>query len=260
MAEKLRQRLYLAAMGIDVWVPRSPVDLVSETPQARIAHSTSESLDLTLGTGPQPSGVCSDGATNVENIAQLGWDALQARVAWCIRCGLHKSRTQTVFGVGNRSATWMIIGEAPGADEDREGEPFVGRAGRLLNAMLQALGLTREEVYIANILKCRPPKNRDPEANEIACCAPYLKRQVELVNPRIILAVGRIAAQSLLKTDLPIGRLRVRPHLYRDILVVATYHPAYLLRSPREKRKAWEDLKLAAQLLAKHSPHEVMNQ
>jgi DNA polymerase len=157
-----------------------------------------------------------------------------------------------VFGVGNRQAEWMVIGEAPGADEDRLGEPFVGRAGQLLNSMLNALRLAREQVYIANILKCRPPGNRDPQPDEAATCEPYLLRQIELVNPRIILAVGRIAAQNLLKTDTPIGKLRGSVHHLgpRAIPVVVTYHPAYLLRSPQEKRKAWQDLCLARHTLA----------
>jgi len=151
--------------------------------------------------------------------------------------------------VGNREAEWMIIGEAPGADEDRQGEPFVGRAGQLLNAMLLAIGLRREQVFIANILKCRPPDNRDPKPNEVSCCMPYLQRQIDLINPRIILCVGRIAAQNLLSTDTPIGKLRGTVHRFgaQQRPVVVTYHPAYLLRSPGEKRKAWIDLQFALQ-------------
>jgi uracil-DNA glycosylase family 4 len=155
-----------------------------------------------------------------------------------------------VFGVGNRQARWMIIGEAPGAEEDRRGEPFVGRAGKLLDAMLLALGLRREEVYIANILKCRPPNNRDPLPEEARCCRPFLERQMALIKPKIILAVGRIAAQNLLQTDTPINRLRGRVYRVAGIPVVVSYHPAYLLRAPREKRKAWEDLLLARRTLA----------
>ena len=175
------------------------------------------------------------------------WQALQQQVAACTQCGLHRTRTQTVFGVGNRNADWLIIGEAPGAEEDKRGEPFVGRAGQLLDAMLAAIGLDRTKAYIANILKCRPPDNRDPQADEVACCEPYLQRQIALIQPRIILAVGRIAAQSLLKTEQPLGRLRGRVHHYGEARtpVVVTYHPAYLLRSPGDKRKAWEDLQLA---------------
>jgi DNA polymerase len=177
----------------------------------------------------------------------LDWDTLAGKVASCTACGLHATRTQTVFGVGNRQAEWMVIGEAPGADEDKQGEPFVGRAGQLLNAMLRAAGLRREQVYIANILKCRPPDNRDPQADEVACCEPFLTRQIELIQPKLILAVGRIAAHNLLKTDIPLGKLRGRMHHYAPTgtPVVITYHPAYLLRSPGEKRKAWEDLQFA---------------
>jgi len=184
------------------------------------------------------------------DIASLDWEALEARVAACTRCDLHKSRTQTVFGVGSREARWLIIGEAPGAEEDRQGEPFVGRAGQLLNEMLLAIGLKREEVYIANILKCRPPNNRDPRPEEVASCEPYLKRQVALLQPDIILAVGRIAAQNLLKTDTRIGAMRGHLYSYGEtgIPVVVTYHPAYLLRSPKEKRKVWEDLKFALRI------------
>ena len=175
----------------------------------------------------------------------LGWEALAAAVHGCRRCELCESRTQAVFGVGDRRARLMIVGEAPGAEEDRQGEPFVGRAGRLLNAMLRAVGLDRERVFIANILKCRPPRNRDPQPAEVAQCMPYLRRQIELISPALILCVGRIAAQNLLATDTPIGRLRGSLHrLETGVPVIVTYHPAYLLRSPGEKRKAWEDLKL----------------
>lgn len=177
--------------------------------------------------------------------AALGWEALAAAVHGCRRCELCESRTQAVFGVGDRQARLMIVGEAPGAEEDRQGEPFVGRAGRLLNAMLRAVGLDRERVFIANILKCRPPRNRDPQPAEVAQCMPYLRRQIELISPALILCVGRIAAQNLLATDTPIGRLRGSLHrLETGVPVIVTYHPAYLLRSPGEKRKAWEDLKL----------------
>jgi len=181
--------------------------------------------------------------------AHLDWGQLESTVKACTLCDLHRTRTQAVFGVGNRSAQWMVIGEAPGADEDAKGEPFVGRAGQLLNSMLKAVGLQREDVFIANILKCRPPNNRDPSVEESLCCTPYLYRQIELVNPELILCVGRIAAQNLLKTDTPIGKLRGRVHRLgaSQRPVVVTYHPAYLLRSPLEKRRAWDDLILAMQ-------------
>jgi DNA polymerase len=180
------------------------------------------------------------------------WEALVAEVNACTACALHTTRTRPVFGVGDRNAEWLVIGEAPGAEEDRQGEPFVGRAGGLLNAMLLAVGLRREQVYIANILKSRPPNNRDPSAQEVASCLPFLRRQIALLQPRIILVVGRIAAQNLLATDAPIGRLRAQLHHFGEqrIPLVVTYHPAYLLRSPAEKRKAWEDLKLARRVHA----------
>jgi len=178
------------------------------------------------------------------------WEALEAQVRACQDCGLHETRTQVMFGVGDRGADWLFIGEAPGAEEDRQGEPFVGRAGQLLTNMIRALGMGRDQVYIANILKCRPPGNRDPRPVEAQACRPYLQRQIELLAPKVIVALGRIAAQNLLQTDQPLGRLRGRPHPYPGgtAPVVVTYHPAYLLRSPREKAKAWEDLCLARRL------------
>lgn len=214
-----RKQQYLEAMGIPVWTQRH-----------RRRH-------------PEDGGSPGDG----DSVAQMDWSALAKAVAACTACELHRTRTQTVFGTGDVHAQWMIIGEAPGADEDRQGEPFVGRAGRLLNAMLQAIGLQREQVYIANILKCRPPSNRDPRLEEVDCCERFIQRQIQLVEPRVILAVGRIAAQSLLKTVTPIGRLRGQRHRLpgSQIPVVVTYHPAYLLRSPQQKRRAWEDLCLA---------------
>ena len=175
------------------------------------------------------------------------WESLRAEVLGCTRCALHSTRTQGVFGVGNRRAEWLVIGEAPGAEEDRRGEPFVGRAGQLLNAMLKAIGLPREQVFIANVLKSRPPGNRDPKPDEVAACLPYLMRQIALLQPRLMLAVGRIAAQNLLATDMALGRLRGQVHHFGELNtpLIVTYHPAYLLRSPADKRKAWEDLKFA---------------
>ncbi len=180
-------------------------------------------------------------------IATLDWDALEDAVGSCTACPLHASRTRPVFGVGNRTADWLIVGEAPGAEEDRRGEPFVGRAGKLLDAMLMALGLDRQTVYIANILKSRPPGNRDPEPAETDACWPFLARQITLLQPKLVLAVGRIAAQRLLSSDEPVGRLRGRVHRLPgfDLPLVVTYHPAYLLRSPSEKSRAWDDLRLA---------------
>jgi DNA polymerase len=186
-----------------------------------------------------------DGAGG-SDIAAMEWAELASAVRDCTRCPLHETRTQGVFGVGNRRADLLIIGEAPGAEEDRRGEPFVGRAGGLLDVMLNAIGLDRGTVYITNILKSRPPDNRDPKAEEVAACEPFLRRQIELIEPRAILAVGRVAAQNLLGTSQALGKLRGRWHQYgpQATPVRVSYHPAYLLRRPQDKRKAWQDLKL----------------
>jgi uracil-DNA glycosylase len=219
-ADEITRRQYLDAMGITLWEQRAtPPEAVAPVLSARPAAASAE------------------------------WAALEEAVPACTKCALHSTRTQTVFGVGNRQAQWMFVGEAPGADEERQGEPFVGRAGQLLNAMLAALGLKREEVYIANVLKCRPPNNRDPQADEVEQCEPYLIRQIELIQPKLIVALGRHAAHSLLKTDLALARLRGQPLSYQNIPLVVTYHPAYLLRTPSDKRKAWEDLRRARALL-----------
>ena len=174
-------------------------------------------------------------------------EALRSKVAACTACALHSGRTQTVFGVGNPRADWMFVGEGPGEEEDRRGEPFVGRAGKLLDAMLRAMQLDRDTVYIANIVKCRPPNNRNPGLDEAAACIPYLKRQIELIAPRLIVALGAVAAQRLLETDRPVGAMRGKLHhaAHLEPPVLVTYHPAYLLRSPGQKGKAWEDLQLA---------------
>lgn len=231
MPAENRRLEYLQALGIDRWMPRGQAD-------STMAGNDGGTADATAA--GRPAGLAPD------------WNELQRTVAACTRCTLHRHRTQTVFGVGNRNADWMIIGEAPGAEEDRRGEPFVGRAGKLLDEMLRAVGLDRSSVFIANILKCRPPNNRDPSADETAACRGYLERQIELVQPRLILAVGRIAAQTLLHRDSPLGRLRGTVHALNNghIPLVVTYHPAYLLRSPTQKRKAWEDLCLARQVVA----------
>lgn len=201
--------------------------------------------------GPGPGPDEASGSAPRDGDVAHDWDPLAEQVAGCTRCPLHLTRTQTVFGVGRRDADLMIIGEAPGADEDRQGEPFVGRAGRLLNSMLRAIGLERNQVFIANILKCRPPGNRDPAPVETASCTPYLERQIELVAPRAVLAVGRIAAQHLLQSDQAIGRLRGRSLSFgaRQTPIVVTYHPAYLLRTPEAKAKAWQDLCLVRRLI-----------
>ncbi len=216
---------YLAALGLETWTLRS-------RPAVGV-----------------PSGGVS-GTPPESGVEHLDWPGLRAAVAACTRCSLSTSRTQTVFGVGSLNAEWLIVGEAPGAEEDRQGEPFVGRAGQLLNAMLRSIGLAREQVYIANVLKCRPPRNRDPAPVETAQCLPYLERQIALLKPKIMLAVGRISAQNLLKTDSSLGRLRGQVHYFgvNRVPLVVTYHPAYLLREPAEKRKAWEDLKLAREV------------
>lgn len=234
MTENRTKLQYLDAMGIQVWRRRHlPVETATLEGQSDpVARDTAPSAETAV------------------DVASMDWQALATVVSGCQHCGLHATRTQTVFGVGNRQARWVFVGEAPGADEDRQGEPFVGRAGQLLNAMLFALGLAREDVYIANVLKCRPPENRDPRPEEVEQCEPYLIRQIELIQPAIIVALGRHAVHSLLKTDKALGKLRGTRHDYHGIPLIATYHPAYLLRSPGEKARAWEDLKLAQSIAA----------
>ena len=181
-----------------------------------------------------------------ETIALLEWKELDPHIVGCTACGLANTRRNAVPGVGNASAQWMFVGEAPGAEEDAKGEPFVGQAGRLLDNMLRAIGLERaRDVYIANVLKCRPPGNRNPEAGEVARCAPYLERQLALIQPRLIVALGRFAAMTLLDTESSIASLRGRLHEYRGVPLIVTYHPAYLLRNLPDKAKAWEDLVFA---------------
>jgi DNA polymerase len=172
----------------------------------------------------------------------------------CSRCKLHRlGRSQIVFGVGNPAADLMFVGEAPGADEDIQGEPFVGRAGQLLTKIIEAIGMTREEVYIANVIKCRPPNNRNPEPDEVEQCAPFLFRQIDIIKPKVIVALGKFAAQCLLKTNDPITRIRGREYKYRDAILMPTYHPAYLLRTPSAKREVWEDMKRVRAILAEGS-------
>jgi uracil-DNA glycosylase len=190
-----------------------------------------------------------DEASRAARIATLDWDALDDDIAQCTACKLCKTRTNTVPGVGNRNPEWMVIGEGPGENEDKQGEPFVGRAGQLLDQMLAAVQMSRKEnVFIANVVKCRPPGNRDPEADEIEACAPYLERQIALAKPKLLLAVGKFAGQKVLNTDATVGAMRAAPGKRGDIPVVVTYHPAYLLRSPLEKAKAWSDLVAAKRL------------
>ena len=231
---EIYQQQYLKEMGIGIWLERNSGSRETE----------GVSVDDTVSNKNEVQ----------DNASLQKLDELSRQVAICKQCSLHETRTQAVFGVGNPDADWLIIGEAPGADEDRQGEPFVGRAGQLLNSMLLAMGLSREQVYIANILKCRPPGNRDPKPEVVLACETYLGQQIKLIQPKIILAVGRVAAQNLLKVDTPIGKMRGNCYQYpgcqfqdSHLPVIVTYHPAYLLRSPREKRKVWEDLKFAMQ-------------
>jgi uracil-DNA glycosylase family 4 len=181
-----------------------------------------------------------------EQRAERNWIELKQAVPACTACGLHKTRTQTVFGVGDENADWLLVGEAPGAEEDRLGEPFVGQAGKLLDNMLAAIGLKRgDNVYIANVLKCRPPGNRNPEPAEVAKCTPFLKQQIALIRPKLIVAMGRFAAQTLLATDASISSLRGRLYRYEGVPLIVTYHPAYLLRNLPDKAKSWADLVFA---------------
>jgi uracil-DNA glycosylase family 4 len=277
--ETQRRNQYLEAMGIDVWVRRrggAQVD-VAVAPEAMdaqavpvgvaaapvIAPAVSVSSTATeMSAAPHAAASAAFAERPVALAAPVArtavepmsgdvaarWEALRTEVLACTKCSLHQTRTQGVLGTGPQRTDWMVIGEAPGAEEDRRGEPFVGRAGHLLDAMLRAIGLDRgTNVYIANVLKSRPPGNRDPKPDEVAACLPYLLRQIELLQPRLIIAVGRIAAQNLLATDTPLGRMRGKVHHFGGLNtpLIVTYHPAYLLRTPADKRKAWEDLKFA---------------
>jgi DNA polymerase len=217
------RRYYLETMGIQVW-------------------QSLEQQEQSAATG---GSMHNDKAENEDVI----WRQLEQAVASCTRCELHAARTRTVFGAGDKNADLLIIGEAPGRDEDLQGEPFVGRAGQLLNAMLAAIGLDREQVYIANILKCRPPDNRNPRPEEAAACNPWLQQQIELIRPSVILALGRIAAHHLLSSEQSLAALRGKQHSYAGIPLLVSYHPAYLLRKPVEKRKSWQDLKRVKLLL-----------
>jgi uracil-DNA glycosylase len=280
-----RQRRMLAAMGVRLWSPAaapaappaapaeaSTVAAVAERPvEAPVARApvpeaarAPAPVRATPAVAAAPREAPTDPvlAERAAHIATLGWGPLQDAVASCTACGLCESRRQTVFGVGHAQADWMIVGEAPGEQEDQQGEPFVGPAGQLLDQMLRAVGQSRRaasgegreddqagdparRVFIANTLKCRPPRNRNPEPDEMARCEPFLKRQVALVQPKLILLMGRFAVKQLLKSDDAIGKLRGRVHRYEGIPVIVTYHPAYLLRNLPEKAKAWEDLCLA---------------
>jgi DNA polymerase len=267
MAWTERQKLMLQEMGIRLWAPTAaqpgagaPAVPAAQAPPPRAAAAPVAAPSAAAPRAAEPlvqpvppaqPAPADDGRSAA--IAAMPWTALREAVAACTACGLCRSRRQTVFGVGHPNAHWMIVGEAPGEQEDLKGEPFVGAAGQLLDNMLRALDLTREEapperqVYIANTLKCRPPRNRNPEPEELARCEPFLVRQIELIRPRLILAMGRFAVHSLLRSNEPIGKLRGRVHRYQGVPLVVTYHPAYLLRNLADKSRAWDDLCLAAQ-------------
>jgi uracil-DNA glycosylase len=266
MAWTERQRAMLDRMGLRTWSPGpapapAPVAMAIEPAASPPAAPKASPPIVTMPTRPVEAPAAGRITAAATDIASLPWPQLRAAVAECRACGLCESRTQTVFGVGHERAQWLIVGEAPGAEEDRQGEPFVGAAGQLLDRMLAALNLTRSDaaepalpperrVYIANTLKCRPPGNRNPTPEELARCEPFLLRQIALLQPRLVLAMGRFAVQTLLKSDEAIGRLRGRIHRWQGLPLVVTYHPAYLLRNPADKAKSWDDLVLAARTFA----------
>ncbi len=253
-----RQLAMLGELGIRSWGPHpDPVAAdcgPAQPPADRLAASPVEADPVALARAPTRAIVpVSTPSQREATVNALDWPALRDAVAGCRACTLCEGRRQTVFGVGNERAHWMVVGEAPGEREDLQGEPFVGKSGQLLDNMLHTIGLTRgdaasaQQVYIANSIKCRPPGNRNPTPEELATCEPFLVRQVQLVQPKIILAMGRFAVQSLLRSAEPIGRLRGRVHSYHGVPLVVTYHPAYLLRNPQDKAKAWDDLCLAVE-------------
>ncbi|MDO9316019.1 MAG: uracil-DNA glycosylase [Burkholderiaceae bacterium] len=266
-----RQRAMLAEMGIRVW-DVSPADEPVEA-EAPASVSAPAEVSVPAVADARPPRTSTETASDAPSPSALAstmdWPALREAVASCTACSLCESRRQTVFGIGHPQAHWMIVGEAPGEEEDRSGEPFVGRSGQLLDNMLRAIGLSRQagetpdpakQVFIANTLKCRPPGNRNPLPDELARCEGFLIRQIQLVQPRIILAMGRFAVQSLLRSTAPIGQLRGRVHRYQGVPLVVTYHPAYLLRNLSEKGRAWDDLCLALDTVeasagaAQHAP------
>ena len=259
----------LAEMGVPVWQPKAQAEATADVALPLVSASTGASSAEASGPmaraasapfAPPESFTPSAPRALPAEIAGMGWDALQQAVASCQACGLCQSRKNTVFGVGDQRARWLVVGEAPGENEDLQGEPFVGQAGQLLDNMLKALSLSRsaqgaQAVYIANVLKCRPPANRNPQPEEVLQCEPYLRRQVALLQPQVILALGRFAAQSLLQhsvpdvATMPLGKLRGQVHRYEGVPVVVSYHPAYLLRTPQDKAKTWADLCLARALM-----------
>jgi DNA polymerase len=254
-------------MDIKFWVRRQLPELsqISEHSESMNPAQIHDILPPTPQMPPPVSPMLASPPENPQNKPPLNvpppseveliWQELQQRVTTCTACELHQTRTRTVFGTGYRRAQWMFVGEAPGADEDLQGEPFVGRAGKLLTSMILALKLSREQVYIANILKCRPPNNRNPLPHEVVCCTPFLTQQIELIRPAVIVALGAVAARFLLHTETEIGKLRGQRHEYENtgIPLIATYHPAYLLRNPVAKSKSWQDLQLASQMIHEHS-------
>ena len=254
--DELRRRQYLKALGLDLWLSRDTPDplAVAEAPPAPadVRRAVSEVREARPATPVLEPVAAAPPATAPPIDVPQDWIRARALVADCRRCRLCETRTQTVFGVGVEAASLMVVGEGPGAEEDARGEPFVGRAGRLLDEMLKSIEHSRSSnSYIANVVKCRPPNNRDPQPDEAEACRPYLEAQLKLVKPKLILAVGRVAAQHLLQTDTPLSRLRGQLHHWgpdRTPLWI-TYHPAYLLRSPREKAKAWADLKFVSRFL-----------
>jgi DNA polymerase len=257
MAWTERQRAMLAEMGLTVWAPEGGGETLADSMEAveasaAVADANAEAAEPLVESAAAAAAAA---PVSLSPVASMDWPALREAVAQCRACRLCEGRRNTVFGVGNERAQLMVVGEAPGEQEDRRGEPFVGPAGQLLDSMLRALGLTREaagperQVFIANTLKCRPPGNRNPEPDEMVKCEPFLQRQLALVQPRVILAMGRFAVQALLRSTEPIGRLRGRVHTYEGVPLVVTYHPAYLLRNLPDKAKAWDDLCLAGSLL-----------
>ena len=238
-----RQIAMLREIGVRLWVP----------PEQETASAATPAVVADVPVAPPSRAAVT--ASAASPVSALDWPALRDAVVACTACKLCESRRQTVFGVGNTRAHWMIVGEAPGEQEDRLGEPFVGKSGQLLDNMLRAVALTRgeadpaQQVYIANTLKCRPPGNRNPLPDELAKCEGFLIRQVQLVQPKIILAMGAFAVQSLLRSTEPVGKLRGRVHRYQGVPLIVTYHPAYLLRNLVDKAKAWDDLCLAVETL-----------
>ncbi len=251
-----RQRAMLAEMGIRLFTPvmalpgAAPAPTAARAPVPAAVRPQPVNQAVPAPAAPVPATATGTLRERPAGVADMDWPALREAVAGCQACKLCERRRNTVFGVGDEQADWLIVGEAPGENEDIQGEPFVGQAGKLLDNMLRALQLDRHNrVFIANVLKCRPPGNRNPEPEEVAQCEPFLRRQVELLQPKIILAMGRFAVQSLLQTTEPIGKLRGRRHAYHGVPVVVTYHPAYLLRNLPDKAKAWADLCMAQAIL-----------